>query len=69
MTLDEARQNIGNGVVYQPIGEDAEDGTITGVSDCFVFVRYAGDSGSKATPAEMLTLLAAIVPAPGRTNA
>ena len=65
MTLDEARQNIGNGVIYQPIGGDAEDGTITGVSDCFVFVRYAGDPGSKATPAEMLTLLAAKALTPG----
>ena len=58
MTLDEARQNIGTGVVYEPFGGPPEDGTITGVSNCFVFVRYAGDGHSKATAAEMLTLLA-----------
>jgi hypothetical protein len=58
MTLDEARDHIGDGVAYQPFGGKAEDGVITGVSDCFVFVRYRGDQISKATAAEMLTLLA-----------
>lgn len=58
MTLDEAREHIGDGVIYQPVGYPTEGGVITGVSDCFVFVRYRGDGHSKATAAEMLTLLA-----------
>ena len=36
----------------------AEEGVITSVGDRFVFVRYGSDHGSKATSAEMLTLLA-----------
>ena len=47
MTLDEARANIGNGVVYAPEHGAAEEGTITSVNDRFVFVRY----GSRRTPA------------------
>ena len=58
MTLDQARQHIGDGVVYSPDHGPAEDGTITGTSDRYVFVRYAGDSHSKATAPEDLTLLA-----------
>lgn len=62
MTLDEAREHIGHGVIYRPyIGglARAEEGTITSVNDSYVFVRYAGDVGSKATSPEDLTLLAA----------
>lgn len=33
MTLDEARANIGNGVVYAPEHGAAEEGTITSVND------------------------------------
>lgn len=66
MTLDEARQNVGAGVVYDAaphltrIGiqhDQKEDGTISSVGDQYVFVRY-GHSSVKATPAESLTLLA-----------
>lgn len=58
MSLDEARSHIGAGVVYAPRGGAREDGTITSVNDRFVFVRYAGDSGSKATHPRDLELLA-----------
>lgn len=41
MTLDEARENVGAGVVYTPGHGPKEDGVITGVSSTSVFVRYA----------------------------
>lgn len=56
MTLDEARENIGAGVVYDPGHGTREDGVIVRVSQQYVFVRY-GHSSIKATPAEKLTLL------------
>lgn len=57
MTLEEARQHIGDGVVYRPpAGFAAEQGIITSVSKRWVFVRY-GLSGSKATDPAQLTLL------------
>jgi hypothetical protein len=49
ITLDEARSRIGDGVVYYSPGHRREDGTVTSVNDTYVFVRYAGDSHSKAT--------------------
>jgi hypothetical protein len=60
MTLDEARQHIGDGVVYRSGDGAAEDGVITSVSDRYVFVRYACPchGGSKATSSAALTLLA-----------
>ena len=64
MTLGQAREHIGHGVVYQPrplgghpLGE-AEDGVITSVGDLFIFVRYSGDNFPKATDPAALTLLA-----------
>jgi hypothetical protein len=77
ITLDEARERIGSGVVYSPghryrstydshryfdiVGEPPasrkEDGTITSVNDTYVFVRYAGDTGSKATSPNDLEFL------------
>lgn len=59
MTLEDAREHIGDGVVYTPAHGAREDGVITGVSSVYVFVHYAGDRGSKATYPEDLTLLAA----------
>lgn len=59
MTLNEARNHIGDGVVYAPSHGRREDGVITGVSDRYAFVRYAGDGHSKATDPADLTLLAA----------
>lgn len=61
MTLDEARQHIGDGVVYDPYApelDEPEEGVITSVNDHYVFVRYGADKGSKATAADRLTLLA-----------
>lgn len=48
---------VGAGVVYtSPAG--GEDGVITSVNDTYVFVRYRGDFGSKATRPEDLRPLA-----------
>lgn len=59
MTLDEAVNHVGAGVVYQPHPDaPREDGTIVRVTDFHVFVLYAGDRTPKATRAEDLTLLA-----------
>jgi hypothetical protein len=58
MTLDEAREHIGHGVVYTAPHGAREDGVITGVSSRVVFVRYADDQTSKGTYAADLTLLA-----------
>ena len=58
MTLDEAREHIGSGVVYRPYPDaPAEDGEITRVTDTMVFVHYVGDRAPKATRAEDLVLL------------
>jgi hypothetical protein len=55
VTLDEARQHIGKGVVYQACSHcPREDGVITSVNDVYAFVRYAGDQHSKATDPAML---------------
>lgn len=62
MTLDEAREHIGRGVVYTAPHGAREDGAITGVSASLVFVHYAGDNAAKGTRPENLTLLAAEVP-------
>jgi hypothetical protein len=59
MTLDEARENIGAGVVYNPVHGALEDGTIMRVSEDWVHVRYGYQTITKATAAEQLTLLAA----------
>lgn len=60
MTLDEARQHIGHGVVYCPAhaADAPEQGIITSVGVKAVFVRYGSDDHSKATRAGDLTLLA-----------
>jgi hypothetical protein len=61
MTLDEAREHIGDAVVYDPGYSGAkQDGTITGVNNSGVFVRYGhNDSSIQLTPPGTLTLLAA----------
>lgn len=59
-----SEEDIGRGVVYYPPeveGVDSlppEDGVITSMNDGYVFVRYAGDVGSKATRYEDLRWLA-----------
>jgi len=60
MTLETARKNIGNSVVYIPFEDcgraQIEHGVITSVNDSYVFVRYGRDINSKATRAEDLLL-------------
>ncbi len=59
MTLDEAREHIWAGVVYNPgHGRPEEDGEIVRVSDLYVFVAFVGDRTPKATPPGALALLA-----------
>lgn len=57
MKLEEARDHIGDGVVYSPSHGKGEDGVITSVNTQWVFVRYIGDMHSKATAPDQLTLL------------
>ncbi len=57
MTIDEAREHIGAGVVYDPGHGAREDGTIVRVSEQWVHVRYGHQTITKATPAGQLTLL------------
>ena len=61
MTLDQAREHVGHGVVYRPYARELdsiEQGEITSVSQQYVFVRYKGDQHAKATDPAALTLLA-----------
>lgn len=57
MTIDEARVNIGNKVIYY-VGFPHKEGVITSVNEIYVHVRYGSDVGSKATRPEDLELLA-----------
>lgn len=55
ITLEKARENIGRYVIYQShAGANRERGCITSVGSEYVFVRFDGDSGSKATSHERL---------------
>jgi hypothetical protein len=65
MTLDKAREALARypdpGVLYHPRGagiDRTEQGTITSLNDRWVFVRYQGLGGSRATDPADLTLLA-----------
>ena len=57
ITIEQARANIGRGVIYRRPYCEAEQGTITGVSETIVFVRYLGDMDSKGTCPEDLEWL------------
>lgn len=57
MTLDECREGIGCGVVYQPQDGPPEGGIVTSVGNRYAFVRYTGDQHSKATDPGHLTWL------------
>jgi hypothetical protein len=47
MRIEDAQ--IGQWVVYSPGDEPQQDGTVTGVRDTLVMVRYWGDNTAKAT--------------------
>ena len=49
ITIEQASANIGRGVIYRRPYCEAEQGTITSVSETTVFVRYLGDMHSKGT--------------------
>ena len=54
ITIEEARANIGRGIIYRRPYCEAEQGTITGVSETTVFVHYLGDMHPKGTrPADL----------------
>ena len=57
ITLEDARANVGRGVVYHPTPRTVEQGVITGVSRTYVFVLYDGDQQAKATAPEALDWL------------
>lgn len=57
MTLDEARDHIGDGVTYATRFSPPEDGVIKSVSASLVFVHYKGDLHAKGTRPEDLTLM------------
>ena len=56
MTLDEARDHIGEHVLYAVPGK-AEEGAIVRVGRMFVFVQYVNSTQPQATPPEHLTLV------------
>ena len=54
ISLDEARERLGDHVLYHPLGAQTEFGTVIRVSDTMVFVWYQGDHNAKATsPADL----------------
>ena len=57
ITIEQARVNIGRGVVYCRPWCETEQGFITSVSETCVFVRYSGDMHSRCTYPEDLDWL------------
>ena len=62
MTIDEAREALARDdaprVLYRPRGagiDRTEEGAITSVNESYVFVRYQGLEGSRATDPDDLT--------------
>lgn len=58
MTIEEAKNMLGAGVVYKNGNGSSEDGVITSVNSTWVFVQYRGDFHSKATDPAQLNPLA-----------
>jgi hypothetical protein len=56
MTIEEARDHIGDLVTYRNSYDQTANGAITSVAGPFVFVRYGSDQFSRGTAAEALTL-------------
>jgi hypothetical protein len=57
MTPDEARDHIGDRVIYSTVPGQAETGVIDSANDSYAFVRYGLDLTAKATRPEFLTLM------------
>jgi hypothetical protein len=57
VTLDEARDHIGEHVVYSAVPGDAEEGVIDSVGRLYVYVRYMRSPSPVATFPENLTLM------------
>lgn len=65
MTIDEARDHIGEVVLYHPDGTAPENGVLRQVSGRFVFVVHRGDHlGVKAGSPEDITLIGGTAPLP-----
>lgn len=56
MTGRQAREHVGDVVAYHPWPGQTEHGVITGTSDRYVFVRFAGDQRPKACDPQVLEL-------------
>jgi hypothetical protein len=56
MTLTEAREHVGDGVIYRPPFGTPEPGVISSVGTKYVFVRYGSDQFGKSTDPAALTL-------------
>jgi hypothetical protein len=57
MTLDEAREHIGERVLYSSVPGECEVGEIIAAGRKYVHVLYFGQPNAKATPPELLTLM------------
>lgn len=57
MTLDEAREHIGDAVIFSTHPGEADGGVITSVNDSYVFVRYVRNGAPQATRPQDLTLM------------
>jgi hypothetical protein len=57
MTLDEAREHIGETVIYSSVPGEADAGEIIAAGAKYVHVLYTGQPNTKATPPELLTLM------------
>lgn len=57
MTLEEARNHVGDKVLYSSAPGECEVGTIVTVGRTYIHVRYGLDQGAKATRPELLTLM------------
>jgi hypothetical protein len=57
MTLDEARERVGEKVLYSSVPGECEVGEIVAAGTKYVHVLYVGQPNTKATPPECLTLM------------
>lgn len=57
MTLEQARQHVGERVRYTPRAGKIEYGEIRNVGEIYVFVRYGGQEYGTATSPEDLELV------------